>query len=82
MHKNDHNGNPYMEHQSGWEAEELAQYGFKVYGVRGFKALKKEAFEHAEESGKAIDDVMDLTQIVTYHFPRTAFQLFCVKNVS
>jgi SAM-dependent methyltransferase len=73
--------NPLMEHQSGWEVDELKKLGFKVYGVRGFKGTKKEAFEHDHEKMREIDGISDLAQVFTYHFPKTAFQLFAVKHL-
>ncbi|MBN2350333.1 MAG: class I SAM-dependent methyltransferase [Bacteroidales bacterium] len=34
--------NPYQEHLSGWDYEEMQKMGFKVYGINGFKKLRKE----------------------------------------
>ncbi len=81
LHQDDYDDNPYMEHRSGWEAGEMRGEGFRVYGVRGFKVLKKDSFEHSPEKWSAIDGLADLTQVVTYHVPSWAFQIFCVKKV-
>lgn len=82
LKQEEYDGNPLMAHRSGWTAEEFRQMGFRVYGVKGFKVWKKDSYEH-EESGKfsLSEAVKDLSQIVTYHVPDWAFQLFCVKNI-
>ncbi len=67
--------NPLMAHQSGWETREMKALGFRVCGVRAFKSMKKgEDHDHH-------DSLADVTQIVTYHWPEQAFQIFCVKDL-
>lgn len=86
LHQDEYADNPYMVHQSGWECAEFKNKGFCVYGVRGFKNLVAEDFhEHDHEEHKEPtlrERLVDLTQIMTYHIPSEAFQLFCVKNIS
>lgn len=74
--------NPFMEHQSGWEVEEFKRRGYQVFGVRGFKFLR-DLYVHNPEHEKPsfLVHLSNLTQIVTYHFPNLAFQLFCRKLV-
>lgn len=73
--------NPLMEHKSGWTVADFRSRGFCVNGVRGFKALKKGKYDH--DSRETLKDrLTDLTQIVTYHAPESAYQLFCVKEVA
>lgn len=65
--------NPLMAHRSGWEAREMKELGFKVYGVRGFKVFKKgDSHDHQ-------DSAADIAQVITYYWPEKAFQIFCVK---
>ena len=75
-----YDSNPYMKHESGWTKEELEKRGFSIYGVRGFKFLKRDCDPHDEDKGYW-KRFVDLTQIVTYYFPQHAFQLFCVNRL-
>ncbi len=79
--QNDFNENPYMDHLSGWEVNEFKSRGFKVYGVRGLKSMYKN-MKHEHSDGYAHSNIQDYGQILTYHFPEKAFQLFCVKDLS
>ena len=76
--QDDFDENPYMDHCSGWEVKDFSDRGYKVFGVRGFKAVKRSV----DASGHARGTWMDLAQIITYHQPASAFQLFCVKTLS
>ncbi len=74
--------NPLMEHRSGWTTAEFKSRGFRVRGVRGFKTLKKGSFDHDHDAKPGFwGRLADVTQIVTYHFPESAYQLFCVKEI-
>ncbi len=83
LHQDEFDENPLMRHRSGWESDEFQKLGYKVYGVRGLRALKKKSFEedHDHHGHDAIDGPSDLAQILTYHVPSWAFQLFCVKTL-
>lgn len=35
-----YDNNPFQEHLSGWDFEEMKQLGFKVYGVNGYRKLR------------------------------------------
>ncbi len=85
--------NPYQSHQSGWTAAEMAALGYRVYGMTGWKALRK------ENTTASLDDddaflatirfrprplwlaLSALTQMVTYYTPAFSFELFCVKEL-
>ena len=83
VHQHEYDENPLMEHLSGWEPGDFRRLGFnKVFGVRGFKELKKDCHEHGHGCECEVDSVADITQIVTYHVPQWAFQLFCVKELA
>jgi len=72
--------NPFQEHTSGWNAEELSELGFRVYGIHGWKRLRgykgsikyKPAFLWAK--------ISDLTQKITYRCPKLAFRLLAIKR--
>ncbi len=79
-HQECYDDNPLMKHKSGWTVEDFHKRGYRVCGVRGFKALKEDhGHEATVETLK--DRLVDLTQIFTYHFPSAAFQLYCVKDL-
>jgi N-acetylglucosaminyl-diphospho-decaprenol L-rhamnosyltransferase len=81
--QDDFDENPYMDHCSGWSAQEFKDLGYRVHGVRGFKSMyRHEAHDHEHEDGHAHANILDYGQIFTYHFPSSAFQLFCVKDLS
>jgi hypothetical protein len=70
-----------MAHRSGWTVGDFKRLGFKVYGVRGFKKLKKGCHDHGQGCDGSVDSPADITQLITYHVPEWAFQLFCVKEI-
>ncbi len=77
-----YDSNPFMKHKSGWQAHEFKKMEYQVFGVRGFKFLKK--YYWHDECGKPqlLTHISDITQVLTYHFPSLAFQLFCRKELS
>ncbi len=80
LHQACYDDNALMEHKSGWTEKDMQTRGFRVFGVRGIKNLMpKEGFDHDKKEG-ILDFFLNLTQIITYHFPSIAFQLFCVKE--
>lgn len=77
-----YDSNILQEHLSGWSVDDLSNLGFKVKGVNGWIKLR---------GHKAIPRykpmifwvlISDLTQIITYHLPKIAFQLFAVKTLN
>lgn len=82
LHQDEFDENPLMAHKSGWDEKEFKRLGFRVHGVRGFKGLKKHSdHDHQGHDQASIDSFSDITQIITYHIPSTAFQLFAVKKI-
>lgn len=80
--QHEYDDNPLMEHQSGWEASEFKKQGFRVYGVRAFKSWVAPFFRHDDEKPHPAARLLDVFQLVTYHWPTKAFQLFCVRTVN
>ena len=87
----DVNGNPYFRHISGWDVEKMKGRGYKAHGMAGLKILRKENVSEKMEDENAILStirfrpklfwliVSELAQIITYHFPEVAFEVFYVK---
>lgn len=81
IEQEEHNGNRYQVHMSGWSVSEMRERGYRVVGMRGFKPLRWKTAE-IRYSPKSFWWVMStLSELCTYHFPEYAFQLFCVKSV-
>ncbi|MBP9865377.1 MAG: methyltransferase domain-containing protein [Candidatus Omnitrophica bacterium] len=88
MQQHEYDGNPLLEHRSGWTTEDFRKRGYRVHGVRGFKKLRGvDHHDHDHDEGHSHggpafrEKLADLTQIVSYHFPEQAFQLFAVKEL-
>ncbi len=84
-------GNPFQRHLSGWSIETMEKRGFRCRGLSGLKWLRREA--PLEGTG---NDFMasvrlkprffwfitaTLSQLLTYRFPKYAFEIFCVKKI-
>lgn len=77
-----YDNNPLQEHKSGWGVEELEKLGFKVYGINGWKKLRGYKASIKYKPTRLWSIISDLTQKITYYFPKFAFQLFAVKKVN
>lgn len=73
-------GNVYQKHKSGWSAEEMRNMGFKVFGVNGFKALRKEHAEIAWQPKIFWERVSLASNPIVEKVPKWAFQILCVKE--
>jgi len=73
--------NPFMEHKSGWQVGEFKKNGYRLFGVRGFKFLKN-IHLHEDRKPPCLVHMGNIAQIMTYHFPSIAFQLFCKKELT
>jgi len=82
--------NPLQKHLSGWDYQKMKTLGFKSNGLAGLKFLRQEV-----ENDTMGDDlttsirfrprffwflIATISQIFTYFFPKSAFELFNVKN--
>lgn len=83
--------NSFQKHRSGWDIETMRKIGFRCHGLAGFKFLRREAPEVIEE-GDFMASIKKkprffwfiaatLSQLFTYRFPKSAFELFCVKKL-
>jgi len=67
-------------HKSGWNADELNNLGFRIYGINGWKPLRGERARIRFHPELLWAIISGLTQRFTYKHPKYAFQLFCVKE--
>jgi predicted TPR repeat methyltransferase len=74
--------NPLQLHRSGWVESELLNQGFSIYGVNGLRVLRTEKSELKFKPKMMWQLVSDVTQLMTYKYPKFAYQLLCVKDVS
>jgi len=77
-----YDGNLLQEHRSGWSVKELEKLGFKIHGMNGWKKLRGYKGAVKYKPGFLWRRFSDLTQKITYHYPKLAFQLIAVKKIS
>lgn len=77
--------NPKEKHISGWRKNDFQKYGFKVYGLNGYKNL------WTIKSGQAVPRInipffssflIDLSELIVYYYPNKAFQIFAIKYLN
>ncbi len=84
--------NVLQKHLSGWSLEEMKKLGFSCRGLAGFKFLHGEALPEEMQHNLLASikkrpkffwfAIAALSQLFTYPFPQSAFELFCVKKLS
>lgn len=92
--QSDTDSNPYQVHKSGWDAGEIKKFGYQVYGMTGLKILRSENVSESLDDSDALLStirykprflwliISELTQVVTYYFPKLSFEIFCVKKIN
>lgn len=73
--------NPLQEHRSGWSTEELRDIGFRVRGIDGWRGLTGYRGSITYKPALLWRVVSDLSQKITYYYPKLAFKLFAAKEV-
>lgn len=81
VYQDGYDNNPFQEHKSGWNVEELGNLGFKIFGINGWKKLRGYRGIIKYKPTLLWTIISDLTQKITHHFPNLAFQLFSVKQI-
>lgn len=81
--QNEYDGNLLQKHRSGWTVNEFYNLGFKINGINGFKKIARvnnpaPSFGTKEHLRLIL---LELTQGLTYFFPKLSFQLFAVKEI-
>lgn len=74
--------NPWQEHISGWTVEEFHRLGYRVLGVNGWRPLRTMYAEIRFRPLPFWERLSVLTQPLTEHRPRRAFQLLAVKDLA
>ena len=82
VHQDEIGGNPLQAHRSGWSVEDLAAAGYEAIGVHGLKLLRREEARFRWRPKRVWRLVSDLTQPVVRRWPRAAYHLLAVKDVS
>jgi ubiquinone/menaquinone biosynthesis C-methylase UbiE len=72
--------NLYQQHKSGYNYTEMKKMGFRVYGVNGHKALRKEEANYRYSPRWIWFIISEITQLYTCFFPKNAYQILCVKK--
>lgn len=81
LYQDGYDNNLLQEHKSGWSVDELKNLGFKTYGMNGWKRLREYKGGIKYKPTAFWQRVSDLSQKVTYYYPKLAFQLFAVKQI-
>jgi len=68
-------------HKSGWNADELKNLGFKVYGINGWKFLRGNKARIRFWPFDFWNKISQITENFAYKHPKVAFQLFCIKDI-
>jgi len=79
--QDEYNQNPLQKHKCGWTMDELKNLGFNIRGVNGLKKLRGYGSSIKYKPKFFWTRVSDLTQKITYYYPKAAFQLFAIKEL-
>ena len=74
--------NPYQVHKSGWHEKDFTLLGFKVYGLRGLKYIRKELATLKYQPWIVWGFIAFITELFLYYLPFLSFDLFAVKDLS
>jgi len=80
--QNDCDKNPLQKHKCGWTVNEFKNLKFKVYGLGGLKYLRGYKSLVKYKPAFLWERITDLTQKITYYYPKMAFQLFAIKKLN
>lgn len=68
-------------HKSGWSVDQLENLGFSVFGINGWKKLRGSRSQVKYKPTYLWMTISDLTQKITFHYPKLAFQLLATKSM-
>jgi SAM-dependent methyltransferase len=78
----EYNGNAWQVHRSGWTPEEMRERGYRIVGINGHKSLRG-AYALVQHKPEFLWEIVsDATQLVLRWFPKAAFQMLCVKEMT
>ena len=75
-----YDNNPWQEHKSGWDSEEMKTYGYRILGFGGFKQLRGERFAIKYKPRVFWKYVAFYSQLITHKVPRLAYGILCIKS--
>jgi len=73
---------PLQVHRSGWIVEDFEKRGYAVRGMAGLRFLREEKARLKFKPEIIWAFISGITQKIAYRFPKFAYQLFSVKEVS
>lgn len=76
-----YDGNPYQQHHSGWQAKDLEDLKYKMYGLRGLKWLRNDEASIRFKPWIIWGILSFISEPLFYFFPNVSFQLFAVKDL-
>ena len=79
--QSEYDENTLQTHKSGWSVDDFREIGYKVQGMNGIKSLRKEKAAIRFKPSIFWNLLSDISQKVTFYYPRHAFQLLAVKEV-
>lgn len=77
-----HDNNPYQQHLSGWEVDEMKAMGYRIIGIGGFKFLKGEVAKIKWRPEFFWRRISLLSQIIVTNRPNLAFAILCIKDLN
>lgn len=77
-----YDNNPWQVHKSGWGYEEMKEKGYSIIGIAGHKSIRGERALIYRKPRFFWKLLSHGSQLFTYHLPRYAFALLCVKTLS
>ncbi|RME58082.1 class I SAM-dependent methyltransferase [Candidatus Parcubacteria bacterium] len=80
--QDEHSGNIYQRHLSGWSVSEFESMGYQVIGINGWKYLRGEFAAPRFRPKVVFNGLSRLSQPFVRNNPEYAFHLLCVKDVS
>lgn len=84
--QDEHDGNPWQKHLSGWEVAEMRDRGYRIIGMNGLKCIWDIEFlwkkrDDANIFVRVIRKLLvDLTQLYAKNHPEQAYQIMCIKT--
>lgn len=73
--------NPFQEHLSGWEVDELSARGYRILGLHGWRPLRGELGVARWKPRRLWELVALWTQPLVRQHPTSAFHLLCIKDI-
>lgn len=72
---------PFQQHKSGWNCNEMKSLGYKCFGMNGIKFIRRKRANIISRPTKLWEIIADVSQKFVYYLPSLSFQLFCIKNL-